>query len=180
MKREAIIREMVKGMDVLDVGSAADHGMPNYLWEELSKSCRYLTGIDPIPTDNPAIVVGNMETYQFGKRFDAIVAGDVIEHVNNPGLFLENCRKHLKAGGLLLITTPNAKWWTVFYKPHIEHVLWHDRFTLYTLLKRYGFEIIGFTFYPGNKRNEPWIWRWLHCRRAMLVVARLPQGSNQG
>ncbi len=39
--------------------------------------------------------------------FDKIILTEVIEHLNNPKIFVENCKKILKPGGLILITTPN-------------------------------------------------------------------------
>jgi SAM-dependent methyltransferase len=44
--------------------------------------------------------------------FDAIVASEVIEHVENPALFLETTTGLLKEGGSLFITTINrtSRW----------------------------------------------------------------------
>ena len=85
-----------------------------------------------------------MEHHDLSERFEAIVAGDVIEHMSNPGLFLDNCRRHLEPGGELLLTTPNAKWPTVFLRPNPTHALWHDRHTLLHLLDRHGFAVRHF------------------------------------
>src|ERR1700722_4917287 len=40
-------------------------------------------------------------------RFGAITATEVIEHMENPRHFLRQCRKLLKAGGKIFISTPN-------------------------------------------------------------------------
>lgn len=40
-------------------------------------------------------------------RFDAVTMLDVFEHVPDPAAVLENCREHLKDGGILLIETIN-------------------------------------------------------------------------
>lgn len=48
------------------------------------------------------------ETTQFDVQFDKIFAGDLIEHLVNPGLFLDGCRKMLKDDGKLILTTPNT------------------------------------------------------------------------
>lgn len=42
------------------------------------------------------------------KSFDVIFLGDVIEHVNNPRLFLDQALSFLKEDGLLVISTPNV------------------------------------------------------------------------
>jgi 2-polyprenyl-3-methyl-5-hydroxy-6-metoxy-1,4-benzoquinol methylase len=43
-----------------------------------------------------------------GQHFDAIIAGEMIEHLNNPGLFLDGCRFLSSANTEVIITTPNA------------------------------------------------------------------------
>ncbi len=41
------------------------------------------------------------------QRFDAIVALELIEHLENPRAFLRQCRLLLRPGGVLLLSTPN-------------------------------------------------------------------------
>ncbi len=48
------------------------------------------------------------ESFSVPATFDVIFAGDLIEHLSNPGLFLASCAKHLKPGGRLVLTTPNC------------------------------------------------------------------------
>ena len=101
---------------------------------------------------------GNAERLSeiFGKRkFDLIVAGEVLEHVSNPGLFLEGIRGALAADGELLVTVPNA-----FFLPrivaafgrkevcHYEHVAYYSPKTLSGLVHRHGFDVrrLGLTF----------------------------------
>ncbi|MBO0181221.1 hypothetical protein J0682_30075, partial [Vibrio parahaemolyticus] len=40
--------------------------------------------------------------------FDVIVAGEIIEHLNNPGLFLSGVRRFMHRDSKLVITTINA------------------------------------------------------------------------
>ena len=40
--------------------------------------------------------------------YDAIVSCEGLEHFGNPLLFLEQCRAHLRPGGLLIVITPNV------------------------------------------------------------------------
>ena len=43
--------------------------------------------------------------------FDAIIAGDLIEHLLDTDVFLEELVRVVKPEGYLLITTPNIAWW---------------------------------------------------------------------
>ncbi len=42
-------------------------------------------------------------------KFDAVVAIEIIEHLENPFRFVRECSKLLKPGGHLIITTPNVE-----------------------------------------------------------------------
>ena len=172
MIRENIILQYVKDKNVLDVGSVgqAQKYMLYNLMKNLAKS---LTGIDIESTSNKDdILNGNMESYSFRKQFDVIIAGDVLEHVDNQGLFLDNIRKHLKKDGVLLITTPNAKWFTVILKPNKTHTLWHDKHTLFNILHKHGFTVEHFIYYYGNKPYYGFFKRILAFRQSLLVVAK--------
>ena len=50
---------------------------------------------------------GNAEEFSFSKKFDVIVSFQVIEHLYNPGLMLNQVKNHLKPNGLFIVTTPN-------------------------------------------------------------------------
>lgn len=45
--------------------------------------------------------------YSFGE-FDIVIATEVIEHIENPYKFIRDSVRHLKHGGLLLVSSPNA------------------------------------------------------------------------
>src|SRR3954466_6084356 len=99
MIREKLISDLVRGKEVLDIGSFGQTESYS-LWEVLKKAgAKSLTGVDlpeakqtaaekfsvsaaSLPADE-RIVLGNMETHEFGRSFDVIVAGDIIEHVDN-------------------------------------------------------------------------------------------------
>ena len=52
---------------------------------------------------------GNVETLDFDElgRYDAILLGDVLEHLRNPRAILEKLAGKLKPGGKILISLPN-------------------------------------------------------------------------
>ena len=107
------------------------------------------------------IVIADAEKlskYGLGK-FEIIIAGEVLEHVNNPGLFLSESKKSLDDGGLLVITVPNAFFVVrivrlLFGKEdvHPDHVAYYSEKTLLELLRRYGYACteIGYDFEFGS------------------------------
>lgn len=96
------------------------------------------------------IIEGNAEKLgdlDIGK-FDIVVAGEIIEHLNNPGLFLESAKTVLKPGGKLLITTTNAYCFRRFIRIpfgkesiHPDHAYYFSHPTLETLAKRFGYSL---------------------------------------
>jgi 2-polyprenyl-3-methyl-5-hydroxy-6-metoxy-1,4-benzoquinol methylase len=175
MIREKIIREYAAGKDVLDVGGVGQN-VEYSLWQELKLCARSLTGIDIIPSSDKDIVTGNMETYSFGRKFDVIILGDVIEHVDNQGLLLDNAKKHLRPDGVLIVTTPNAKWFSVLKKTNPTHFLWHEKSTLNAILQRHGFRMTCFKYYYGNKLKYFFALRPFIARQSMLAICSIKEG----
>lgn len=100
-------------LSVLDVGFGAGH-----LARRIRSRCRYLAGIELDPDaaregaaffDDPLVedVVKGL-TGPWREPFDAIVAGDILEHLPEPGLALVRLRPLLKPGGILLASLPNV------------------------------------------------------------------------
>ena len=81
-----------------------------------------------------------------GRRFDAIVMGDVIEHLPRPADALDRMAEMLNPGGVAYLALPNAgsrlarrmgaRWWSVIP----THVQYFTRPSLFTLLRRRGWE----------------------------------------
>jgi SAM-dependent methyltransferase len=84
--------------------------------------------------------------------FDAVIAGDVIEHVENPSHFLREVNRVLANNGKLIISTPQASdWWTTlhnwFFRSLIndpdpgEHLQNWTMLDMKRLLKKNGFDL---------------------------------------
>ncbi len=82
------------------------------------------------------------------KDFDVILAGDVLEHLNNPGLFLKGIRRFMMPNTRLIISTNNAFSLPNFIRLTVKgfregtgHVMVNSPATLTNLLDRHGLKI---------------------------------------
>lgn len=161
-KRELIEGLITRDDEVLDVGfwgQGLTLDDPCWVHTMLKARSRDVHGVDLVfdekvmePRDHYQKV--SAEEADFGRRFDVVFAADVIEHLVNPGLFLEGCKKQLADGGRLIITTPNCfNLFNIFEKikksePTVnsDHVAYYNTKTIKVLLKKSGFEVREFSY----------------------------------
>jgi len=107
------------------------------------------------------------------KCFDVVVAGEIIEHLSNPGLFLDSIKKIL-GDGKLVLTIVNAYClfrivWYLFHLGieyvHPDHVYYFSISTLKGIAIRHGYTVEDLKFYPigrelHNAKGIPWYF-WL-------------------
>ncbi|MCB9244823.1 MAG: methyltransferase domain-containing protein [Flavobacteriales bacterium] len=95
--------------------------------------------------------------------FDVILCGELIEHIENPGLMLEGVKRFMHDETLLILTTPNpwskhrirliergrkeAEWL------NDEHVSWFSFQTLKQLLERKGYREVRYGYYWNSGRS---------------------------
>ena len=96
-------------------------------------------------------------------EYDVIVAGEIIEHLPNPGLFLDAIKPLLKQpDGQLVLTTINA---TNVYRltymllkgeeiVHPDHVSYYSRKTLIKLLTLKGFIVKDFAYFDIGQEHS--------------------------
>lgn len=204
--RFSVIGDQVATGRVLDVGCVdawpAKEGSrerirrkPDALFRRLVEINPQTVGLD-IDADGVALLCeqgfvvhcADAETADLGQTFDAIVAGDIIEHLENPGLFLRNMRRHLAAGGRLMLTTPNPFYagqsWKIWKygipQVHEDHTCWLDPVTLCQLLTRTGFRIVEVVW---TQPKRGWWKRWKSLFRSyfahsFLVVAEANEDGD--
>lgn len=71
--------------------------------------------------------------------YGMVVAGDLIEHLSRPILFLGEVKRILRAGGVAVLSTPNAD--RGRSHGHPDHNQFYTVATLTTILHRVGFRI---------------------------------------
>ena len=61
------------------------------------------------PESKAEIVESYFESFETDERFDVIVFGYILEHVDDPVLILKHFRQFLAPGGRMFVTVPNAE-----------------------------------------------------------------------
>jgi 2-polyprenyl-3-methyl-5-hydroxy-6-metoxy-1,4-benzoquinol methylase len=89
----------------------------------------------------------HLESSQLG-TFDVVLAGEIIEHLNNPGLFLASARNVLAPNGQLIITTTNAFCFRRMIRipfgtesVHPDHNYYFSHTTLRALASRFDYRL---------------------------------------
>jgi 2-polyprenyl-3-methyl-5-hydroxy-6-metoxy-1,4-benzoquinol methylase len=157
----ALLQE-VRGPDILHVG-CVNHKVPESSAERAQslhhQLCRSFaaanvlgldidaTGVERMKQMGFRVELGDAHNLKFNACFDTVLAGELIEHLQNPGEFLEGAARALKPGGWLVLSTPNVfsvmlnlMYWKNYDRAfNPEHALWLCPQTLRELLRRYGF-----------------------------------------
>jgi len=55
-----------------------------------------------------AFTAGELDAFPHAERFELLYGAEVIEHVRDPGSFLDHCHRLLVPGGVLFMTTPDC------------------------------------------------------------------------
>jgi len=151
------------GLTLLDLGCGIGE-----LGRRIRAQCVYLAGIDADPAaareaaglfDRVVAepLPGALASFA-SERFGVVVAGDVLEHVADPGAVLDGVASLLSPGGLLLVSLPNIANVTVRisllagrfdYAPRgildASHLRFFTKSTGRALLESHGFRVAGTT-----------------------------------
>jgi SAM-dependent methyltransferase len=185
VQRLDLIKAMAAGKSVLHLGctnwpytaEALEGDM--LLHTELAKTASELYGFD---YDQEGIDVlrgrgmtnlyradlEKLEDVGLDRTFDVIIAGEMIEHLNNPGMFLNGIKRFMNPSTQLVVTTVNAYCGMRFLvyglrgnggsaEPvHPDHIAYFSYSTLKLLLERHGFNVDRFMFYDIGDEHRPY------------------------
>lgn len=158
---------------VLDVGCAS-----GYLAAALRERGCTVWGVEPDPAMAAAAeahcervwsvdIEAGAARDELPRDLDAVVLGDVLEHLRDPWEVLTFMRSRLRPGGLALVSVPNAVHWrarreVVLGRFPLEdsgtfdrtHLRWFTRRSAHDLATTAGFEVVGERFTPAPLPGE--------------------------
>jgi SAM-dependent methyltransferase len=122
------------------------------------------------------------------EHFDVVLAGEIVEHLSNPGLFLTSVTQLMGPETRLVLTTTNAYCAMRFVRyalrgrggrvepVHPDHVAYYSYATIRVLLVRHGLTIDRMAFYDLGAEHRPhnrFYWNWINdvCVRVSRQLA---------
>ncbi len=206
VQRVEFIKNACAGKKVLHLGctnypytkEAIENEM--LLHTELGKTAKELygfdfdqAGIDILQTSGAENLfqadLEKLEDVDLDETFDVIIAGEIIEHLRNPGMFLQGIQRFMNAETDLLITTVNAfcaqrfviyalRGKGGFNEPvHPDHVAYYSYKTLSLAIKRENLAVREFYFYDLGTEHRPFN-PWYYNLINDLSVKFSPQLSD--
>jgi SAM-dependent methyltransferase len=170
--RVELLRAIARDKRTIDLGfidqgrMSAKRAEGTWLHAELKEVARELVGID---LDADGVAQANELGYEalcadcqdresllrLGlEPAEVVVAGELIEHLDRPGAFLDAVKTLVAPGGVLVLTTPNSVSLTNFLAALVgrellnpDHVGWQSPRTAETLLLRHQWELRDRFFY---------------------------------
>ncbi len=175
--RDEAIVEYCKGKRVLHVGctdypffkSSLEKGY--LLHDKVSQVTNQVIGID-IASEDVAAMIDNgydarvidaqtMSSYDWDELFEIVLLADVIEHISNPGLVINEARKLLSPHGKVIVTAPNAfgivrylKSFFQYEQVHHDHIAYYSSGVLETLATHTGLRVEESSWYQFEVRDK--------------------------
>jgi SAM-dependent methyltransferase len=107
--------------------------------------------------------VTNLDDVPLNEKYDVIVCGELIEHIDNPGAMLKGIKRFMRDDSQLVITTPNAfseSWVRMAWNGregrdflNKQHVCWYSFHTLRQLLERHGYSEVKYDYYFSSNKK---------------------------
>ncbi len=157
--KAGLVCELVAGKDVLDIG-CVDHSLDvrskgRWLHERIRSVASSTVGLDyerdeikKLKSEGYDVVFADAVDFDIDRKFDVVVAGDILEHLVNPAGFFASVKRHLRPNGKLILTTPNANCILYFIEnillgfelDNTDHVSIFTPTTMGKMLEKCGFK----------------------------------------
>jgi 2-polyprenyl-3-methyl-5-hydroxy-6-metoxy-1,4-benzoquinol methylase len=201
MTKSQYIIKRCKNKTVLDLGcvshNQADNQISKGVWlhEQICEVASKVIGVDIVEFIHPDYTIYKGDVEHLGDlspikglKFDVIVAGDIIEHVFNAGLFLDSIRAFCTPETEIIITTPNMRSlrfsWDALFKEEEscrgDHTCWYSKKTLRQLMGMKNFQMIDCTYGSISKVNgmrplirKIGVWLFPHMGYALFTTFKL-------
>lgn len=150
--REGLLVDLCRGKRVLEFGASGP------LTSRIRAVASGYLGVDRqdgdgvVGFDLDAVTRADLPVFEA----DVIVCGELLEHLSNPGHFLDRLSRQYR-GVPVALSVPNA--FSAAAASHIvkgvenvnpDHVAWFSYKTLTTLLGRHGYRLASFCWYGGR------------------------------
>jgi 2-polyprenyl-3-methyl-5-hydroxy-6-metoxy-1,4-benzoquinol methylase len=193
--RVAYLCKLVTGRSVLDIG-VVEHTReatesPQWLHGHLSRCAASCLGVDVMEAEVTRldergynVVLADITQAPLRQRFDVIIGGEVLEHLDAPGMFMEHCAAMLDLGGWLVITVPNPWYVNVILKScfrwntfvdSADHVAWYEASTLFELAQRHGFSLERITGIGVDKPKTALAKLFFGIRPLLIRIGLAPE-----
>ena len=148
--RNQYLLKMAKGKTILDIGAT---GPMHEALRNIAKKCHGIDITTSNREDHYAINIDKATELPEIPEVELVIAGELIEHLDNAGHFLDLLKRYLCP---IILTTPNAFSSAGFrYMGHgiecvnPEHVAYYSWWTLSTLVRKHGYKLIEWYWYNG-------------------------------
>jgi len=136
--------ELSEGMNILDLGSG-----DKFLKKEIEdKGLKY----NDLDIDDV-----NFESEKFNyedNKFDLVISLAVIEHIKDPSLFLNECKRVVKKNSIIFLSTPNWKYTKNTFWDDYTHVKPYSPESLKNILTSKGFNDVE--IFPNLRCKSRW------------------------
>jgi len=176
-RAEKII-SLCKGKSVLHLGCAdypyfkEHYNSGNLVHQRITEVAKYVVGIDlsaegitflsSLGYKN--LIIGDVEKIgdlDINQQFDVVVAGELLEHLSNPGMFFFGAKSLMTNDGILILTVPNVHAVKSFLRVllfkneliHPDHVFYFSQANIDHFCKRYSLKIKEVFYYLTKSEN---------------------------